>query len=187
MPNCDFYALPDDVRSVLEFVCAQPGWELHEAYSRPDKALLRFTAADAVLREYDIEREGIGLMLSAPEMGGRGRERRIEFRPGAVEGAMFRFAHEGWGLIQLQLVALRGANLRACHTNHNSEQRALAWVSTEAAALGPVSDWDWKAVQRVSSRLNRFIRSQAKSKRGSRPILSRAAAACREVRIELVW
>jgi hypothetical protein len=30
VPNCDFYALGDDLCQVLEFVFAQPGWELHE-------------------------------------------------------------------------------------------------------------------------------------------------------------
>ncbi|MEM9195080.1 MAG: hypothetical protein AAGF12_38265, partial [Myxococcota bacterium] len=41
--------------------------------------------------------------------------------------------------------------------------------------LRSVDDWDFREVTRISRRINRFIRSRALNKRGSRPVLPDAA------------
>jgi hypothetical protein len=174
MPNCDFYAAGSDFRLILDFVFAQPGWTLVETASRNDQPLRYFTSSEEVYRSYDIDRSGAHLFLYSPEMGGRIIERPIQFRPGAVPGATGRTDSGGWGLIQLYLSAERDGHVGLSHTNHNSEARATAWARTYTGA-GPVTAWNWNAVERISRRLNHHIRRSAENRSGSRVILPEAA------------
>jgi hypothetical protein len=175
MPNCDFYALAEDVVSVLDFVFSE-SWTLVELASRHDQKLRSFTSTREVLRAHKelvtLERAA-HFHIYAPAMGGRVRERRITFKPGAVAGAKYRYDSEGWGLIQLYFGRLRDGRIEESHTNHNSEKRALKWQASYRN-LGRVSDWNWSEVTRMSGRLNRFIRAHAATKKGSRLILPAA-------------
>jgi hypothetical protein len=103
-------------------------------------------------------------------MGAMWTAERIDFNPSV--GAKFRYDCRGWGLIQLYLGSLKGGLISNSHTNHNSETRARNWEPI--IRNGTVGAWDFRAVTRMSSRLNRFIRSRAKAKHGSRPILPKA-------------
>jgi hypothetical protein len=156
---------------VLDFVFSQPGWTLYELASRHDSALRRFGKTEEVFDAFNLPHKDAYLHLYAPEMGGHVYERRVIFKRSAVPNATFRIDSHGWGLIQLYLVGPRNGALKASHTNHNSEARARQWEPTYADEPDRVNDWDWRAVARTSSRVNRFIRSRASSKLGSRPIL----------------
>ena len=186
MPNCDFYVVGDDTRSVLDFVFSQRGWALYELSSRPDSPLRKFDSTEAVTAVFDLPNTDVRFHLCAQEMGGRVREKRIVFKPGAVPGASFRFDSQGWGLVQLYFVAPRDGKLKASHTNHNSELRARRWEPTYADEPDRVDDWDWKAVERTSARLNRFIRGVALSKVGSRPVLPMAHRAHAQGSLQLM-
>lgn len=159
------------MREVLAYVFALPGCVLHEAYSRPDNALRPFTTLESVTSAFDVATEEVYVMLHSPEMHGRVTERRIDLRAGAIPGATLRFAVEGSGLIQLILRAPLRGKLRASHTNHNSEARARASAQVSTAAAGDFASWDWKAVHRISSRLNRFMRANGVAKHLGRPVL----------------
>jgi hypothetical protein len=176
VPNCDFYALAEDCRTVLDFVFAQDGWVLHELASQPDCKVRVFRATDDVFGAFDIGKISTHFQLHAPETGGRVKHRKIVFDAGAVPGATHRYTTEGWGLIQLYLGALRAGTLSSSHTNHNSETRAQTWSATVRTAPGPDA-WDWDGVKRVSGKLVRFIRKLGVDKHGSRPILPAAHAA----------
>ncbi len=103
--------------------------------------------------------------------------RRVDLDPKRCGGHTFRYRIEGWGLIQLYLGGTGPKGIVASHTNHNSEKRARAWEG-ESDSLGPVSRWDWREVVRVSSQINRHIRTNlAVGKQQSRPILPEAAVA----------
>ncbi len=186
MPNCDFYACGGDAVEVVRFVLSQPGWSLWELASRPDCELRQFSTEAELLQVYDVSSESALFNLHAPEMGGSVIPQRITFNPGAVPDATFRVDSGGWGLIQLYLEAPRDGKLRASHTNHNSQKRALKWEPTYLDRLGPVDAWDWKAVSRVSSRLNRFIRSRATSKSGTRFVLPCAQDASSQGKLQLL-
>lgn len=175
MPNCDFYALPADLAALFGFIFEQPGWQLWELTSSGEQPLRLFATMGELRASFPSVIEATAahhFHLYAPEMGGSVTHRRIELR----RGATFRYASEGWGLIQLYTGALRDAHLSACHTNHNSERRALTWA-VHSPTLAPPSAWNWSAVARISGRLNRFIRGIAAGKRASRPILPAAFAA----------
>ena len=178
MPNCDFYALADDARRVLDFVFEQPSWILYELASRSDSPLRHFTTTEGIADAFDLANRDVYLNLYTPDMRGRVHETRITFNPDLVRDATYRYDSRGWGLIQLYLVAPRGAILKASHTNHMSEVGARRWELTNSDVPDRVDDWDWQAVQRTSARLNRFIRGVAPSKFGSRPILPAAHEGC---------
>ncbi len=186
MPNCDFDACEDDAERIVRFVFSQDGWSLWELASRADSELRQFSTLDELLRAFDLSAESVHLQLHTPEMGGCVHAKRITFDPQSVPDATFRYDSSGWGLIQLYLIAPRNGRLGASHSNHNSERRARGWEPTYDDEPDRVDDWDWKAVSRISSGLNRFIRSQAVGKSGSRPVLPCAQAAASERRVKLL-
>lgn len=185
MPNCDFYALAADCAAVLGFVFEQPGWTLVELASVPDQKLRTFRSTAEVRAAYPVGKRETHFQLHAPEMKGRVIARRINVNPGAVPGATHRYDAEGWGLIQLYFGAVRDGRLSRSHTNHNSLRRAQVWEPTVGGARDRVADWDFAAVTRISSRLNRFIRRLAVAKHGSVAILPAAHLAVEERRVAL--
>jgi len=176
VPNLDFYATAEDLKSVLDVVFDQPSWRLTEFASRDDQPLRWFSSTTAVLDAFDFGATSAHLGLYAPSMRGKIVERAIVYRPGAVPGALGRTDTQGWGLIQLYLVGTDDGSLRPSHTNHNTRKRAAKWASI-SPELGDIDAWDWVEVERMSRRLNHQIRRLAVTKSGSRPILSGAAAA----------
>jgi hypothetical protein len=177
MPNCDFYALEGDLVEVLDFVFAQPGWSLVELASQHDRALRTFHATREVVDAFptfSTLSASLHFNLYAEAMKGRVISRRIDFAPGAVPGATFRYDSEGWGLIQLYFGRLQDGRLSSSHTNHNSEVRARKWEPTFADRPDPVDAWNWSEVARASGRLNRFLRGAAAGKMHSRPVLRAA-------------
>jgi hypothetical protein len=177
MPNCDFYALRADATQVLKFIFNETDCQVYELYSIPGEDLRQFKSVDETLAAYDLNtpRPGALLQLYSPSMGGYLSIRQFEldsrkFGPGAL-----RSNTEGWGCIQLYLDGLDNDGIHPSHTNHNSENRALAWQSTFVDRLGPASAWNWRVVTAISSRINRHIRNKlAVSKDGSRPLLPQA-------------
>jgi hypothetical protein len=177
MPNCDFYAHGKDFQELLGFVFDQPGWVLHELASQFNRPVVVFSSAADMFEQCGVGTQALYFQLYAPEMGGTVIHKRIGFKPGAVDGASHRFSTEGWGLIQLYLGCERRDGITHSHTNHNSPGRAQTWSATPATgALDDPGRWDWRAVARISGKLNRFIRKLALSKLGARPILPGAHA-----------
>ena len=86
-----------------------------------------------------------------------------------------RFESHGLGAIQLYLGNIQERRLWCSHANHNTEKRARKWVSAEDDP-GAIDSWDWTAVTRISSRVNRCIRRLAVARLGTRPILPSANA-----------
>jgi hypothetical protein len=180
MPTCDFYALRNDFLSILDFIFNQPGWVLVEGSSRPDQPLRRFASRSEVDLAIELGVEDAYLALHAPSMRAPIVEQGITFKPGAVPGAYGRTNAGGWGLIQVYMISPRKNQIRPSHTGHNSEARARKWEPIYSHELGAVEAWDWREVERISSRLNRFIRHLAIGKERSRVILPAAAGAVKD-------
>lgn len=175
MPNCDFYAANDDVRLIVEFVLRETSCRIFELNSEPGRKLREFSAFSqlAALRKRGTVWPPL-LALWPMAANENVRVRRFTV---ATKGRprSWREELEGWGLIQLYLGAVRGRSLSPSHTNHNTAARAAKWRSTYPE-LGKPSAWDFAAVTRESSRLNRFIRSIAVDRLGRRVVLPGAAA-----------
>ncbi|MBB5204987.1 hypothetical protein HNQ51_002306 [Inhella inkyongensis] len=179
MPNCDFFATQNDLEAVLDFVFETGVFTVYEAYSRPEEELRVFNSTLELANAYSLgacRGRGSSVLLQLHVEGsGPITIERFALNPRACNGKAFRYRANGWGLIQLQLGGIGPKGLVASHTNHNSVARALSWESTYPE-LGPVSTWNWSAVQAASNKLNRFIRKLAVYKDGSRPVLAEAAS-----------
>ncbi len=187
MPNCDFYAVPDDWLQVVQFIFTNDGWILYELSSEFDSKVRAFRSAHEVKALIRPDEESYHFQLYSLEMGGRVEFRRIALDPGAVRGKTFRYATEGWGLIQFYVHQARDGKLRPSHTNHNSMRRAEVWAPVRAKQVDAAPDeWNWQGIASMSSRLNRYIRKLGVAKRGSRVILPGAQAALASGEIELV-
>ncbi|SEM05979.1 hypothetical protein [Rhodococcus maanshanensis] len=169
MPNLNFYAVDDDWSAVVQAVFDLELFRVFESDSEPGAELREFSEAADV----PDSRRGRSLALFVAGSGPEPLASRIDLLPGAGGGATFRYTCEGWGLIQLRYGGPWAEELRWSHTNHNSAKRAAAWAET-LPELGDPAAWDWAAVTRASSRLNRAIRRMAVDKIGSRPVLPHA-------------
>lgn len=175
MPNCDFYAAGDDVGLIVEFVLRETSCRIFESYSVVGRRLREFTSFDEFAALQKAPNERVHLLSLWPMSANENpRIRRFGV---SLKGQprSWRETPEGWGLIQLQFFGVRGRSLSPSHTNHNTAARAAKWYPTYPE-LGKPSAWDFAAVMRESSRLNRFIRSLAVDRLGSRVVLPGAAA-----------
>jgi len=181
MPNCDFYAAREDHEPLLQWLFADGSCDVYENYSDFERPLRQFKRASDVMAEFErVHADGqvadtVHLQLHVRDAGPRFVPRRVSLNPAACDGAKYRFAAEGWGLIQLYLSTVRHGRIENSHTNHNSQKRAEAWAPTILRS-GPPTDWDFKKITAYSGRLNRQIKSLAVAKIRSRVILPGALA-----------
>ena len=180
MPNCDFYAAGADLDALLAYVFGLPDARVWEHYSPYNTELTEFHSVEEIKRRYPLgapQGTACSVLLQLQPVAARGdvRTNRISLDPRRCNGATYRYALEGWGLIQLQLGGVGPRGLVQSHTNHNTRKRALTWEAQCLDRLGRVDAWDWREVTRVSSKINRYIRGHlAVDRVGSRPVLPQA-------------
>ena len=179
MPNCDFYATPEDHEPLLAWLFADAACHVYEISSDYEQPLKRFESPADVLHQFERRYptgepwHTVHLDLYVLGAGPPFTPRRVDLDPKACDGARFRYAADGWGLVQLYLSAPRGDRLENSHTNHNSLKRALAWAEIGESKPAP-DTWDFKRITAFSSRLNRVIRASAVAKIGTRVVLNGA-------------
>jgi hypothetical protein len=176
MPNCDFYATPQDHLPLLDWLFAEGTCKVFELSSAFDAPLKEFRCASEVLSEFSrVYTNGVAwhtvhlqlyVLGASPEFVSR----RIGLDPKSCNGATFRYAADGWGLVQLYLTAPTADGLKNSHTNHFNPTGAEKWAQVrpemDATAL-----WDFKKIAAFSSRLNRKIKKLGVAKIGSRVLL----------------
>lgn len=174
MPNCDYYATPEDHAQVLGWLFEQGECRVFELASDFEKPLTEFHTADEVCAQFDRvystgrKWDTVHLQLWVAGASPRFRPRRVRLDPKACDGATFRYLAEGWGLVQLYLGGITSAGLTHSHTNHNTLTRAKAWSLDAAHEL---ARWDFKKITSFSSRLNRYLEKLSVAKLNSRPVL----------------
>lgn len=176
MPNCDFYAIPEDHKEILKWIFLDGSCEVYELASDFEKPLRQFLDPEEVISQFDRQHPDgekwrmVHLQLNVIGAGPPFSPRRVSLDPDACGGATFRFTADGWGLIQLYLASPKSDHLESSHTNHNSKKRAERWSSTDSDSGGPDA-WEFARISSFSSRLNRQIRKARIAKIGSRPVL----------------
>jgi hypothetical protein len=171
-----------DFFPVLTYVFKQSACRVFESYSPPSEEIAEFKSIEDLLARYPVgvcrgSGPSVLLQLVPPSASHQFSIRRISLQPELCDGHTFRYAVEGWGLINLHLGGIGPQGLVNSHSNHNTEARARKWLETHRE-LGPIELWNWQEITAVSSALNRFIRIKlATYKLGSRPVLPEAAAA----------
>jgi hypothetical protein len=182
MPNIDFYAVETDLLSVLGYVFERSGCRVFESYSAFGEEITEFKSIDDLAARYPIgvcrgTAPSVLLELVPPSAENLFDVSYVPLSPDACQGHTFRFAVRGWGLIQLHLGGIGPTGLVLSHTNHNTEARARKWQHTYKEG-SPAHLWNWQETTRISSALNRFIRTKlAVYKIGTHPVLSAAASA----------
>lgn len=95
-----------------------------------------------------------------PSMKGEVFERKVVLDP-PRDGHTFRYSLSGWGIIRLHLYCAQPGTLQ-CRLAVNTEARSLA-RQDRYPELGPVSAWDWKAVEAYAFRLSRRLAAMGKT------------------------
>jgi hypothetical protein len=176
VPNCDFYATPDDHEEILGWLFAEKSCAVYELSSSFEREIFRFETPKEVLAQFDRrytngERwKSVHLQLYVFNAGPPFSPRRVPLDPKFCEGATFRYAAEGWGLVQLYLHRPTNKGLDSSHTNHFTQKRAEA-VAATSEARAEVDAWDFNAITSFSSRLNHKIKSLSVGKIKSCPVL----------------
>jgi hypothetical protein len=113
----------------------------------------------------DIIYMDYGTMISAEKVSSpafravEARFQRIEINPNYSNGHTYRYATEGWGLIQLYFGGLEENILFHSHFGHFNEAGALKNEGVNKKN-GKVNLWDWKAIEQTSRKLKYQIHSK---------------------------
>lgn len=176
MASIYFYATRTDLLEVLEFLFAETDVRVFEAYSRLNQTVREFGSIED-LRAQDPAAASHGklhLRLCSPSVTSGPAFRRFELNPGV--GGGYRFSVEDPSIIRIVEGGIRS----------DIEQEPLYWSEianwNEAGARqrSAYSDADldqinWQELVRLSSRIQRFIRSNLTAASfGTRPILRHA-------------
>ena len=176
MPNCDFYAVPEDHEQLLDWLLREGTCRIFELSSEFEMPLREFCTVKDVVSEFSRTYSNgdkwntVHLQLYVLGAGPPFVPRRVPLDPRSCNGATFRFVAEGWGLVQLYLGALGKGGVKDSHTNHNSIKRAEAWAPV-IPEMQSVELWDFKKIAAFSSRLNRQISKMGIAKIASRAVL----------------
>lgn len=167
MANLDFYALGDDLRSLFRFIYAETDVVVYELASRFDCDVRRFSSLAELEAVFNLDGiEANHLQLWSPTVMARPVIRRIELR---IPGHSFRYAVEGAGLMQLYLDGQRDGIIYHTHYGHWNE------ASARQRSMHSADDCDWRALSKLSGRIQRHIRSRlSAAKLYARPILHQA-------------
>jgi hypothetical protein len=175
--NYDFYASKADKLQLLEYLFKETDLRVFDLSSAPDEKVREYKSTEEIEHRFDLEngQQFAGtFQLWSPNFLGQIQFEKVVLNPMYCKGHTFRYTTSGWGLIQLYFGGLDKHGLHASHIGHNSEKRALGWESL-TPALGPVQQWDWKAVNATSRKLRYLLHQKwAVNKKGSRGILAGA-------------
>ena len=167
MANLDFYALGNDLRRLFEFLYAESDVVAFELSSQFEREPRQFTSLAELEAVFQLGSYRTGhLQLWSPSVMARPIIRRVELKE---PGHSFRYAVEGAGLIQLYLDGLQDGIIYHTHFGHWNEPGA------RERSMHPADDCDWRALTKLSGRIQRHIRGElCTGKLYARPILREA-------------
>jgi hypothetical protein len=170
MAVLDFYALGDDLRELFRFLYSETDVVVYELGSEFDKEPRHFTSLEALEQVFRLgDYRSAYLQLWSPSVMARPVIRRIELT--GVPGHTFRYAVEGAGLMQLYLDGMQKRVIYHTHYGHWNPAGA------RQRSMHPADDCDWKALAKLSGRIQRHIRGKlAAAKLHTRPVLHHAYA-----------
>jgi len=173
MANLDFYALGDDLRSLLRFVYAETDVVVYELASEFDCDARKFASIAELEAVFNLDGHSAShLQLWSPTVMARPVIRCIQIK---VPGHSFRYAVEGAGLIQLYLDGQRDGVIYHTHYGHWNEAGA------RQRSMHSADECDWQALAKLSGRIQRYIRGRlAVAKLYSRPVLGQAFSAVQQ-------
>lgn len=165
MANLDFYASPDDMRDLLQFLFAETDIVIYELSSQADTAPQHFSSITELESHHRLgAHPALHFQLWSPSMMARPVIRRIQLT--GIKAHSFRYAVEGAGLMQLYLDGREKGVVHHSHFGHWNEAGA------RRRSMHSADDCDWSALNRLSGRIQRVIsRRLAVARLHSRPVL----------------
>lgn len=174
MANLDFYAVADDLRSLISYLFRETDIVIYEMSSRHNLPARQFCSLRSledvfVLGTY----RAAYLQLWSPSVMKEPAIRRIEMT--GLPGKPHRENVEGAGLMQLYLNGAQDGVIHHTHFGHWNEAGA------RQRSIHPADNCNWRELTKLSGRIQRQIGGKlACAKLYSRPVLRHAYASIRD-------
>lgn len=174
--NYDFFANKEDKLNILDFIFSKTDLQIYDLGSPYGEEICHYKNITEISSKFDFEIDEFGTMfqLWSPRHKGRPIFRKVDLDPKRCKGHTFRYATEGWGLIQLYFGGIKNNELRHSHIGHLSEKGALNREKFYPPN-GLANSWDWKEIQSTSRKLKYEIHNRLSVRKiGSFGLLSGA-------------
>jgi hypothetical protein len=162
---------------LAEFMFESGAPVVFPAYSGYGQSLRSFRTPAELIADIEsafaTDQKSLQFALHYPDTKGHVAQRKIALDPKKCDGHTWRYAVEGWGLIQFQ-GELRRAPAIECRVAVNTQKRAEAWAGTHPELRDP-GLWDWSVVQHHAGRIIRKMKKIAEPggpANGSQPVRS---------------
>lgn len=160
--NYDFYASKADKLKVLEFIFAETDLQIFDLSSNYGQEVCQYKSVDEISTKFDMvngDKFGLTFKLWSPRFKGGITFRKVDLNPKYCNGHTFRYATEGWGLINLYFGGQQNGILSNSNIGHFSQKGASKWEEINVANAG-VDLWDWKEIEQTSRKLKNYISSK---------------------------
>ena len=160
--NYNFFADKNDKLKILEYIFRETDLSIYDMASRFGQEITEYKTVMEIESAFDLDKGdkfAVSLQLWSPKHKGEVYSRRVELNPAQCEGHTFRYAAEGWGLIQLFLGGMKDGVLSQSHIGHFNEKGASRWETTEEKKSA-VGQWSWTEIKKTSGQLKNQIQNK---------------------------
>ena len=137
---------------------AYSGYEREIRYFHDKQSLIEYISEELA---NDSKHKSVYCLVQYSETGGFVRKRKVQLDPNRCDGATYRYAMEGWGLIQVQIDLTDRERVRVRFAV-NSEKRANNWAGVAPELKSP-NLWNWSLVEKNARRMIRVLRKNVKA------------------------
>ena len=162
----DFFADKEAKLRILEFIFNDTDLRIFDLSSLYGQEIYEYKSVDEIASKFDIirgDKFALTFQLWTPRHKGEVLFRKIDLDPKYCNGHTFRYATDGWGLIQLYFGGIKNREQHPSHVGHFDQDVALKWENTNIFR-GKVGNWDWEEIQTTSRKLKYQIGKQLANK-----------------------
>jgi hypothetical protein len=164
----NFFADKSDKIEILNFIFNETDFQLFDLASDYGQQISKYENIDTITSKFSLKEESlITFQLWSPRFKANPIFRKIELNPKRCNGHTFRYATEGWGLIQLYFGGLKQSNLNGelqtrlhkSHIGHFNQKGALTRENGNLG-YGKANMWNWKEIEKTSRQLKYHINNR---------------------------
>ncbi len=157
----DFFADKGTKLKILEFIFKETDLHVYDLSSKPGQEICEYKTVDEISSKFDLvngDKFAVTFQLWTPRHKGRPIFRKIELDPKYSNDETFRYATDGWGLIQLYFGGIQFDKQNVSHIGHFNEKGAIGREDSNSFN-GKADAWDWKEIQKTSRKLKQRIQN----------------------------
>ena len=157
--NCDFFASKEDKIKILEFIFNETNLQIFDLSSANGNEVCRYKSFEDISSKFDMingNKFAITFRLWSPSFKGEITFRKVDLNPKSCNGHTFRYATEGWGLINLYFGGQQNGILSNSNIGHYNQKEASKWEDVNKTSAG-TDIWDWKEIEQSSRMLKNYI------------------------------